>query len=165
MHEALGNPNFVLCVDAIDEVRNPENRTQILALLAKIGKRCVITSRPSETEGFRVSTARMELVRIDAEKFVSSRTPDVWTKRRILESLRKMGMAERFHTNPLLLAFACILGDELDTETKTKTRLMERIAKYVLSKHAKESKGQDVIEEDVDEWMDKLGKYAFEKHL
>lgn len=161
----MENPDFVLCVDAIDEIRNSEKRMKIQTLLAKIGKRCVITSRPSEMEGFRTSTARMELVRIDAEKFVSARTSDPSEMRKVLNSLRKMGIMERFQNSPLILSFACLLAHDLDKGTDTKVQLIERIARYVLSKHAKESKGQDAIDEDVDEWMDRLGKYAFDKYL
>lgn len=163
LRKELENPNAILCVDAIDEVRNPEVRMKILTLLNEIRKRCVITSRPSEIDGFSASVIPMELEKMNAEEFVSSRMPDARTRRRILESLRKMGILERLHANPLMLSFACMLEGELEGEVKTKTQFMERIARFVLSKHAKESKEQDFTEEDLDEWMKKLATYAYEK--
>lgn len=40
---------------------------------------------------------------------------------------------------------------------------MERIAKFVLTKHSKESKNQDFTNDDIEEWMRKLGVFAYEK--
>lgn len=40
---------------------------------------------------------------------------------------------------------------------------MERISRFILTKHAKDGKGQDFTEEDLEEWMRKLGLYAYEK--
>lgn len=160
----LEDPNAILCVDAIDEVRDEKTRSDIVRALNGLGKRCVITTRPSDSDGFFESSETLALRRLNADEFVSERTENDEIKRKILEALGKIGMSRGFHSNPLILSFACLLQEEPDFATKTKTQFMERIARFVLSKHAKESKGQDVTDEDVDVWMDRLGKYAFEKH-
>lgn len=109
IRKALADPNMVLCVDAIDEIRRPEIRIRIQTLLSEIGKGCVITSRPSEIDGFANGVISMELEGMNAEKFITSRMPDVDSKRRVMHSLREMGFVERIHANPLMLSFACML--------------------------------------------------------
>ena len=59
LRKELENPNAILCVDAIDEMRDPLAKSKLQRLLDEIGRGCVITSRPSEADGFGMSTTHV----------------------------------------------------------------------------------------------------------
>ena len=68
---------------------------------------------------------------MDEEKFLSTRIQDAATKRKVLDSLRQMRLNYGFHSNPLTLAFACLIQGESEIGMKNFDGIYERFLSMI----------------------------------
>ncbi len=167
-------PEALFCVDGMDEIRDPKTRDEIKSAIDSLGKRFIIGSRPSEYSEHSEKHATVRLAGMELDDFLEERFDDERDREKVRILIRGMRFSEsaqssQTEADPLLLAFACMLaenGDRADSpDFRNRADLYENAAKYVLSKHSKDSKGQQDYDpsRDVDGWMKELGKRAYEK--
>lgn len=167
-------PEALFCIDGMDEIRDSETRDAIKSAIDSLGKRFIIASRPSEYAEHSEKYATVRLAQMELGDFLEWRLDDERDQERARTLIRGMRFSEsaqssQTEADPLLLAFACMLAENGDRtgvpDFRNRADLYENAAKYVLSQHSKDSKGQRDYDpsRDVNEWMKELGKRAYAK--
>lgn len=165
------NSGATLCIDAVDEIANSENKSHVLNFLNRRMGRYIVTSRPETSLGNILS----EYGSFSGEKH--HRATDLWMRpldartyltqylnvdsvEKILARIKRMNMSEDIGGNPLILSFIAILED-IDTISNI-AELYEKAIKFTLSKH-QTKKGLSIPNDKVlERYMKQLWQIARE---
>ncbi len=168
----------IICIDAIDEIRDAKIKNTIKQQLEEFTGQCFIVTRKSE---FFTDTnfTFLHLRPLDTNEFLKSRFWDtpLWERKihDIINKLKTINLHSEIQGNPLLLSFIVILTKLTDEEIeeykeiwvidfediKTKAQLYESITRLTLVEHEKE-KGNCTNDIDTfNDKMDELGEFAY----
>ncbi len=169
----------VLCIDAVDEVKD-WMKEYIKEKIDEYRGSCIITARESEYPWENNWYTTLSLEPMDSDKYLVSRFNwDDEKLEKVRAILRKNNLDSEVKSNPLLLTLVTLLAKMKDDEKdeyeklgirsleniKNKANLYESVVRFILTKHAKEGKGQNYDPvSDLNGWMNELWAYAFMFH-